>query len=123
MTFSVLSPSLTSADLGAQRGGPVNATQLMATLSSAPFSADISAKGRNPTAMIPFLLAAIRSRGSGCSAGTGNRATAIDCWFQACLLKSVLGSSPPSAADHSEGMERSGYHMAGHTLSAFRSFS
>ena len=77
MTFSVL---FTFTDFQLiyvlTRGGPLNATHLMATLS---FQRAISggALGEGAalaTAMVPFLIAAILSLTSACSAASGSRA-------------------------------------------------
>ena len=76
MTFSVLF-TFTDFQLiwAMTRGGPVNATHLMATLSyqRAIIGGRLGEGAAISSAMIPFLLAAIMFRGSGCSGANGSR--------------------------------------------------
>ena len=76
MTFSVLF-TFTDFQLiwAMTRGGPVNATHLMATLSyqRAILSGRLGEGAAIATAMIPFLIAAIACPGSGCSSANGSR--------------------------------------------------
>ena len=57
------------------RGGPVNATHLMATLSyqRGILGRPLGEGAAIATAMVPFLLAAILVCGSACSAASGSR--------------------------------------------------
>src|SRR5208282_728817 len=109
MTFSVL---FTFTDFQLiwvlTRGGPVNATQLMATLSyqRAILSGHLGEGAAISTAMVPFLLGAILISWFGLNAGNGSRARAMTDMTDAI---SVKAANPPavlteSAADHSEGM-------------------
>jgi ABC-type sugar transport system permease subunit len=77
MTFSVL---FTFTDFQLiyvlTRGGPLNATHLMATLSfQRAISGGAAGRGRGDRdAMVPFLLAPSCSATSACSAASGSRA-------------------------------------------------
>ena len=101
MTFSVL---FTFTDFQLiwvmTRGGPVNATHLMATFSyqRAIMSGYLGEGAAISTAMIPFLLPPSWCRGSACSGGNGSRAKAMTdalCRAKAADPKAVLAGSAP----------------------------
>ena len=107
MTFSVLF-TFTDFQLiwAMTRGGPVNATHLMATLSyqRAIIAGQLGEGAAISTAMIPFLLAAIMVSWFGCSAASGSRERTMTDLPATKRRPQGVFSARRRRDDHTEGM-------------------